>query len=160
MVKTSNPRFHGRTKSRAYSSWSTMKNRCINHRAHNFKFSGGRGIGVCERWMSFPAFYEDMGDPPEGMTLDRIDNERGYSPENCRWAPLSVQRNNTRSNVYIEYAGRRATIAEWSREIGIQVTTIRRRRKLGWSVERIMTAPLRYYPAKACSVHGSEVPSQ
>ncbi|EAX3122608.1 AP2 domain-containing protein [Salmonella enterica] len=87
---------HGMKKTREYNSWDSMIQRCENTKNDRYYDYGGRGITVCERWHDFSEFYADMGDRPEGATLDRINNSLGYSPENCRWSTLSEQQSNRR----------------------------------------------------------------
>jgi hypothetical protein len=82
-----------------YQSWRGMLTRCSNPRVKSFRDYGSRGINVCERWKDFSNFLTDMGERPDGLTLDRIDNEKGYSPDNCRWATYHVQRINQRRMV-------------------------------------------------------------
>lgn len=87
---------HGMRETPTYSSWVSMKSRCLNRNDSSFNRYGGRGITVCDRWLDFRAFFEDMGPRPHGMSLDRIDGTRGYSPDNCRWATQAEQNANRR----------------------------------------------------------------
>ena len=92
---------HGLTKHPMYKLWSSMKTRCLNKNATNYSAYGGRGIGVCKRWMSFENFLNDMGERPEGTTLDRIDVNGDYDPKNCRWATPQEQGANRRQTKLI-----------------------------------------------------------
>lgn len=109
-----------------YSLWLNMKQRCTNPNFINFKDWGGRGITMCERWInSFENFYEDMGSQPaKRMGIDRVNNELGYSKENCRWATQKQQNNNKRNNKVIEYMGRTQTLSQWCEELGLVYSRI------------------------------------
>jgi len=87
---------HGMTKTRTYRIWNSMKTRCLNKKATNYEWYGGIGVTICDRWMSFENFYEDMGEAPEKHSIDRIDVTKGYSPENCRWSTAKEQSLNKR----------------------------------------------------------------
>ena len=100
---------HGMSKTRAYSIWENMKQRCQNPNSTGYHYWGGAGIGVCDRWQKFENFYADMGEPPDGLTLDRKDNDKGYSLENCKWSTRLEQVHNRRPP---KQKGRRADLAE------------------------------------------------
>jgi hypothetical protein len=100
-----------------------------------------RGITVCERWRSFETFHADMGECPDGYTLERKDNNSGYSQENCRWATMKEQNNNRRSNTFVEFNGERHTLAEWADITGIRRPTIYSRWQRGWPVWKMLTEP-------------------
>lgn len=125
------------------STWNGMKSRCLNPNNAQYHNYGGRGITVCERWrQSFEAFCEDMGPRPPGTSIDRINNDLGYSPENCRWATPAVQRRNQRTSHYLEFDGKRMVLQDWADYIGISRATLDHRiNLLGWSVERALTTP-------------------
>ena len=121
-----------------------MKSRTTNPKNIGYHRYGGRGIRVCERWLKYENFKADMGEPPEGMTLERIDNNGPYSPENCRWATRTEQNNNTRSNRMLTFRGKTQTIMQWAREIGVSFQVLWYRIARGWSVDRALTTPLQH----------------
>lgn len=112
--------------------------RCYSEKHEHYKFYGGRGIKVCRRWrLSFSAFLSDMGvKPTPRHRLERVNNGKGYSPSNCVWATHRDQCNNRRSNSFLTIDGKRRTIAEWSRESGINANRIYARLAEGWSNKR------------------------
>lgn len=132
-------RVNKRRKDNRYSVWTGMLARCNNRNSKDYKNYGQRGVSVCSRWESFELFCEDMGPRPSPQhSIDRIDNNGNYCPENCRWATPVRQSNNKRNNVVLTLNGQSNTIAEWSRELGINVTTLHYRYSAGMSVEDIL----------------------
>ncbi|ABO54166.1 hypothetical protein LA345_25765 [Burkholderia vietnamiensis] len=130
---------HGMTRSPEYQTWRSMKKRCISPSNARYAQYGGRGITVCERWMSFENFFEDMGPRPSPKhSLDRMDNNRGYEPGNCRWATLVEQNRNKSTNVILEYRGERRCVSEWSEITGIPHGTILSRINRGIPIEKIL----------------------
>lgn len=127
---------HGLSRTKAYKAWNSMKLRCLNPGHRAYENYGGRGIGVCERWMQFADFLEDMGQPPKGMTLDRKNNDQSYSPENCRWATRTEQANNRRVTIFVTANGKSKTLSEWSRELNVSYATLFHRNKRRGSFER------------------------
>lgn len=118
---------HGLRRHPLYPCWNNMVHRCTNPKAVEWHRYGARGIKVCDRWLVFKNFMEDMVECPPGCSLDRIDNSSGYSKENCRWATFDQQSNNKRSNVLITVGGRTQTRAQWSRETGLNQDALRRK---------------------------------
>lgn len=142
--QAANTKKHGLVNSPEYKAYCGMKYRCYNKKASNWASYGGRGITVCDRWReSFEAFYEDMGARPSPKhSLDRIDNNGPYSPDNCRWATNEQQSNNRRhprphtDHPRYTYNGKTQTLSEWARELNIQRNILQHRIKRGWSIER------------------------
>ena len=92
---------HGRSKTKIYDIWATMLQRCFYKNSKSYKNYGGRGIKVCKNWLKFENFYNDMGDRPEGRSLDRIDNNGNYEYKNCRWATKKEQDDNKRTTIFV-----------------------------------------------------------
>lgn len=123
MAKWKNP-----AGTKEYYAWRNMRRRCKNPKDAAWHNYGGRGISVCERWMhDYDAFFEDMGPCPDGLTLDRINSNLDYSPENCRWADWETQLNNRRCNVWLEHDGKNMTLGQWAKHLGIGTDTLHRR---------------------------------
>ena len=135
---------HGQSRTRLYEVWKAMIRRCENKNAKQYEDYGGRGIQVCRRWReSYEAFIEDMGMPPTPEhSIERRDNDKGYSPENCFWGTRKEQARNKRNNRLLTHDGRTQCTAAWSEETGLSVYTIYARLKLGWTVDEALTAPL------------------
>jgi len=139
---------HGHSRSKVYGLWKGMLQRCENPKAPAYENYGGRGISVSAEWHDFTVFLADMGFPPSGGTIDRIDNNGNYRKENCRWATVKEQRNNTRLNVSLTFDGRTQTISEWADELGFTRECLRGRIREGWSVEETLTRPLTFVSPK------------
>lgn len=113
--------YHGMTGTRVHHIWRQMRYRCTSPNAQEYKNYGGRGITFCERWNSFSAFLEDMGEPEGNLTLERIDNSKGYEPGNCKWATYKEQLNNRRDNNRVTAFGRTQTLTQWAEEYKMPV---------------------------------------
>jgi hypothetical protein len=125
-----------------YRVWHGMLARCFNPNATNFKIYGGRGIFVCERWRDFANFIADMGPrPSKDHSIDRINNDGHYSPENCRWSTRTEQWQNSRVPRYLEHAGERLCVKEWAKRTRLGRATIASRIKQGWTVADALTRP-------------------
>jgi hypothetical protein len=135
---------HGMSKTRMYGIWEGMMSRCYSEKNRAYHNYGGRGIGVCERWHKFEGFLNDMGERPDGLTLDRIDNNGNYSKSNCRWATRTEQQNNLRKNRFVSANGERMTIAQWARRTGLKPATIHTRLRYGWTEQDTATRPLNW----------------
>lgn len=146
-------RTHGLTRTPEHRIWINMRSRCTNPQDENYKNYGGRGIGVCVRWIKFENFLVDMGPRPTPRhSLDRKNNDKGYYKRNCRWATRREQQNNLRSNRLITYKGKTQTLAAWAREVGKLSRTIKYRLDvLGLSVEEALTLPFQ----RKRKVHGT-----
>jgi len=124
---------NGRKASPEYKTWIGMVKRCLNEKSHRYKNYGGRGIKVCERWLLFDSFFEDMGVRPSPKhSIDRIDVNGNYEPVNCRWATVLEQAHNKTNSVFYEYDGKRQVLAEWARELGTYPSNINRFFKRGF----------------------------
>jgi hypothetical protein len=123
---------HGMRNTKTYRSWSEMRQRCNNPNSDKYKYYMERGIRVCDEWNgSFVKFFNDMGERPENHTLDRINVDKGYFKENCRWASTKEQARNKRDNRVIEYNGNKRCMSEWAEIYGIKVGTLWRRLNKG-----------------------------
>lgn len=120
---------HGKTSTQTYNTWKHMHQRCGNLRDERYADYGARGIKVCARWNTYSLFLQDMGECPPGLSLDRIDNNQGYSPDNCRWATRAQQQRNRRCNRLVSYMGRTQCLAAWAKELGIHFNTLWKRLK-------------------------------
>lgn len=122
---------HGKTRSREFNSWTAMRQRCLNHSCQEFENYGGRGITICDEWSDFQRFLNDMGPRPDGLSLERIRNNEGYHPGNCRWATREDQVRNRRTTVFYEHAGNRQSLQAWAEAIGVPYGTLWHRYKVG-----------------------------
>jgi hypothetical protein len=130
----------GRGQASIYKIWANIKQRCTNVDNPRYKDYGGRGITMCERWLnSFEEFYADVGDRPDGLTLDRIDNDKGYEPNNVRWVSRADNNRNSRRCVMVEVNGEAKPINVWCREFGIPYVTFKQRRRNGWGLVEACT---------------------
>lgn len=134
---------HGMAKSKVYAVWCGMIKRCFNEKDSNYPIYGARGIKVCDEWLKFENFFNDMGNRPEGMSIDRIDVNGDYNKSNCKWSTRKEQARNTRTNRFIEFNGDNKCLMEWSEVTGISVGTIWYRLNSGWTIEKTLTTEVR-----------------
>lgn len=139
-------RTHGRANSRltgyadrAYGVWQAMRDRCNNPNRADYHRYGGRGITVCKRWESFENFLEDMGNPPKGYTLDRISNDKGYSPKNCKWSTRKEQVYNSSKVRLVTIGGKTKTLGEWLSQYAVTRSTFYQRLRRGYTEQEAIT---------------------
>lgn len=131
--------------SKEYQTWLAMIQRCQNPKNQSYSDYGGRGITVCDRWLILSNFLEDMGKRPDGLTLERRENDKGYSKENCYWATRKEQQNNRRVNKFIHYNGEVKTISQWAEIAEINPRTLRNRIfRDSWPIEKALTIKVKH----------------
>ena len=133
---------HGKSKTPIYSVWTNMKARCLNSENSSFKNYGGRGIKICDSWMNFENFLNDMGEPLEKLEIDRIDNDGDYRKDNCKWSTVKQQNENKRSNRRFMLNGESKTLSQLSEESGVNYFKLRARLlRLNWDLNKALTTP-------------------
>jgi len=130
-------------KSPTYRTWKAMMGRCFREGDANWHRYGGRGITACERWRTFANFLADMGERPKGLTLDRIDNDGNYEPDNCRWATRMQQGRNNSRNRLVTLNGETRCISEWCEVLGLNHHTIAWRLHSGMTAEEALKKPIK-----------------
>ena len=139
--------FDGRSTHPLHKVWNSMLDRCENPNNPMFPSYGARGISVCKEWLDFHKFVEwsdSVGGKPDGYSLDRIDTNGNYCPENCRWADIETQQNNKRTNQYLTYKGETLSLSQWSRKLSLSRWAIQYRFMQGWPAEDILEIPLNH----------------
>lgn len=150
-------RKHGKVNTPEYGVWAAMKRRCFNLNDAHYSNYGGRGITVCERWLDFKNFSADMGERPSpDHQIERKNNNGNYDPSNCKWATHKEQSLNRRSNVILAHGCESMPVTEWARRLNTKMTTLDRRLKRGWSIEKTVTTPVRPMRPKRKSRSGND----
>ena len=135
---------HRLSKHSNYNTWYLMLDRCLNPKSTAYRYYGGRGIAVCNRWLDVENFIADMGERPAGFSLERKDVNKGYCKENCIWADAKTQARNRRSSRVETFNGKVATLIEHCEDVGLNYSTVNYRlNRLGWSLEKALTTPAR-----------------
>ena len=134
---------HGKRHTKLYNAWCNMRRRCYETKNKHYSDYGARGITVCDEWKEFIPFCEwsMKNGYKDGLTLDRIDNDKGYSPDNCRWATAIVQANNRRNVHLITYKGETLSLKQWCIKLGLNYSSIKRRYYNGWDITEMFEAP-------------------
>lgn len=149
LPREKNPAYkHGHTNGGAFSptyhSWASMVQRCTNPKRKGYEHYGGKGVAVCQSWLTFENFLADMGERPEGMSLDRIDVSGNYCKDNCRWADTTTQARNSVQVVWVTIGKTTRRLVEWCELLGISINTVRARvKKQGLSYEIALTKPVK-----------------
>lgn len=132
---------HGMSKSPTHTCWKNMRRRCETKSSSRYKNYGARGIKVCDRWKIFENFLNDMGEKPSGLTLERIDVDKDYQPDNCRWASPTDQHFNKTNTRYIDYNGEKIPLGRLCREFDIRFNVVWKRLSRGWDIEKALKTP-------------------
>lgn len=132
---------HNASSTKEYITWSNIKARCTNHNSNGYKNYGKRGITVCKKWInSFENFYKDMGNCPEGFSIERVENNKGYFKENCIWASSKTQAMNRRSNFIVKYKEIEKPLKQWCEDLELDYAKVFARiRKLNWTIEKALS---------------------
>lgn len=137
---------HGLCGTKLYNVWLTMKQRCYNPKDRHYQWYGSKGVKVCDQWRDNPAAFVEWckaNGYRDGLTIDRIDSARDYSPDNCRFITMSAQQRNKSSCKRISFNGETLSVQEWAEKLNLTPSTLRSRFNKGWSVERALTEPVR-----------------
>mgnify|MGYP001097323176 CR=1 FL=1 len=141
--KTIHRKTHSMSYTRPYRIWGAMISRCSRKTDINYHNYGGRGITVCDKWKTFQGFWDDMKEGySDNLSIDRLNNNKGYYKENCRWATREEQDNNTCRSRKITFMGETQTLTQWAYELNMNPKTLDFRFRNGWSVERALTTPV------------------
>jgi hypothetical protein len=134
---------HSMSRSRPYRIWGAMMSRCHRESSTNYHNYGGKGIAVCEDWKTFRGFWDDMKNGySDNLTIDRLDNEKGYFKGNCKWSTREEQDNNTRRTRRITFEDKTQSLTQWANELKINPKTLDYRFRNGWTVKRALTTPV------------------
>lgn len=137
---------HGMSGTKIYYIWIEMRQRCNNSDHKRYRLYGARGISVCKEWDdSFEEFHHWSLENgyKEGLSIDRIDNDGNYCPNNCRWVTQKVQNNNSRNCRFITYKGKKQSLKRWAEELGLNYNTLRSRLRIGWKPKKAFETPMR-----------------
>lgn len=139
---TQNAFKHGMQHTGVYSSWQTMKRRCLDPKHKFYKNYGAVGITVCDRWLDFRNFYKDMGDRPAGYTIERLDNSKSYQPDNCKWGTRDEQGKNRSCVRYLTYKNETKTLIEFVKQYNVSYKLLDSRIYHGWNIIDAIEKPV------------------
>lgn len=137
-------RTHGMRHNSIYYIWCSMKERCLNPKNAGYHRYGGRGIKISSNWIKFEKFFKDMGETyKKGLQIDRINNNKNYCKENCRWVTSRQNNNNRRDNIKLKYNNEEKTLSDWARKLGLKRGTVYHRIRIsGWDIKKALTTKL------------------